>query len=68
MVDRGGEVLLRERRLTSGVHERLQLTVAIPFLFGVPPEVDALSAAITQGGGIVDRVVQQWGIYRPLQV
>jgi hypothetical protein len=36
------------------------------FLFcrwGVPPEVDLLSAAIQQGGGIVDKVYKQWGMF-----
>jgi hypothetical protein len=41
------------------------MTVCIPFLWGVPPEVDALSDAIASAGGIVDRVYKQWGIYRP---
>lgn len=31
--------------------------------WGVPPEVDLLSAAIQQGGGIVDRVYKQWGMF-----
>jgi hypothetical protein len=44
---------------------QLKMTVCIPFLWGVPPEVDALSAAIAAAGGIVDRVYKQWGIYRP---
>jgi hypothetical protein len=64
VVGRGGEILDVEKRLKSGVHEQLSLTVCIPFLWGVPPEVDALSAAILEGGGIVDKVYQQWSIYR----
>lgn len=44
---------------------QLKMTVCIPFLWGVPPEVDALSDAIASAGGIVDRVYKQWGIYRP---
>lgn len=39
---RGGAVLLQERQLKSGLHEVLRLTVCIPFLWGVPPEVEAL--------------------------
>jgi hypothetical protein len=31
--------------------------------WGVPPEVDLLSAAIQQGGGIVDKVYKQWGMF-----
>jgi hypothetical protein len=42
VLSRGGEVLLQERRVKGGVHEVLDLKVAIPFLWGVPPEVDAL--------------------------
>ena len=48
--------------LNSGVHERLRLTVAIPFLFGVPPEAEALSEAIASGGGIIDSVQHSWGM------
>jgi hypothetical protein len=44
---------------------QLKMIVCIPFLWGVPPEVDALSDAIASAGGIVDRVSKQWGIYRP---
>ncbi|KAI8472807.1 MAG: hypothetical protein J3K34DRAFT_457670 [Monoraphidium minutum] len=62
---RGGEVLLQERHIKSGVHEVLRLKVAIPFLFGVPPEVEALSEAIIQGGGILDKVSRQWDIFAP---
>lgn len=63
VLSRGGEIIEQERKLKSGVHEQLKLTVCIPYLFGVPPEVEVLSAAIQQGGGIVDKVYQQWGIY-----
>ena len=42
VLSRGGEVLLQERRLKGGLHEALKLSVCIPFLWGVPPEVDAL--------------------------
>ncbi|KIZ06095.1 hypothetical protein MNEG_1863 [Monoraphidium neglectum] len=62
---RGGEVLLQERQLKSGVHEVLRLKVCIPFLWGVPPELDALSEAIIQGGGILDKVSKQWDIFAP---
>lgn len=44
----------------SGLHESLQMTVAIPYLFGVPPMYHHLSCAIEMGGGYVDRVVKEW--------
>ncbi|PNH06762.1 hypothetical protein TSOC_006843, partial [Tetrabaena socialis] len=55
-----GEVLIKERQLKSGIHEVLKLTVAIPFLFGVPPQLDVLNDAIRTGGGFVDRVRHVW--------
>ena len=36
------------------------MTVAIPYLFGVPPLYHHLSCAIEMGGGYVDRVVKEW--------
>lgn len=63
MLSRGGEIIEQERFLKSGVHEQLKLTICIPYLFGVPPEIEVLSAAIEHGGGIVDKVYQQWGMY-----
>ena len=47
----------------SGVHECLHMTVAIPLLFGVPPEYERLKAGIKSGGGIIDRVTREWVIY-----
>ncbi|GIL96208.1 hypothetical protein Vretimale_2078 [Volvox reticuliferus] len=58
--DLGGEVLMQERQLKSGLHEVLKLTVAVPFLFGVPPQLEVLNEAIRTGGGIVDRVRHVW--------
>ncbi|GLC35128.1 hypothetical protein PLESTF_001525900 [Pleodorina starrii] len=40
--DLGGEVLMHERQIKSGLHEVLKLTVAVPFLFGVPPQLEVL--------------------------
>lgn len=48
----------------SGVHEQLKLNVWIPYLFGVPPEQEALESAIISGGGILDRVSREWGMYQ----
>ncbi|KXZ50490.1 hypothetical protein GPECTOR_16g665 [Gonium pectorale] len=56
----GGEVLVQERQVKSGLHEVLKLTVAVPFLFGVPPQLEVLNEAIRTGGGIVDRVRHVW--------
>jgi len=39
--DRGGEVLRREHTL-KGAHESLTMSVVVPFLFGIPPELDLL--------------------------
>lgn len=59
-----GPCCLQERELKSGLSEVLKLTVAVPFLFGVPPQLEVLDIAIRTGGGIVDKVYQQWGMYR----
>jgi len=37
-----GEILLEERELKGGLHEILKLTVAVPFLWGVPPQLEIL--------------------------
>lgn len=60
---RGGEVWETQRQLKSGVHECLSMKVAIPYLFGVPPEFEHLKAGIKTGGGIIDRVEQHWFIF-----
>lgn len=58
---RGGEVFVRERRVAlSGVHEYLHMTVAIPLLFGVPPEYERLKKGIKTGGGIIEKVYREW--------
>ena len=44
MLSSGGEVMARERELRS-MHESLRMTVAIPFLFGVPPAYEMLRSA-----------------------
>jgi hypothetical protein len=61
---RGGEVLERESGpLTTGLAERMRLTVVIPLLWGVPPQDEVIAGAIAAGGGIVHRVVKEWGVY-----
>lgn len=39
------------------------MKIALPYLFGVPPEFERLKAGICSGGGIIDRVEQQWFIF-----
>lgn len=46
-----------------GMSERLMMTVAVPFLWGVPPELETVCNAVVMGGGIVEKVSQEWGIY-----
>lgn len=55
---------LQERQLKSGLSETLKLTVALPLLFGVPPQLEVLDDAIKSGGGIIDRVYKA-GVEKP---
>lgn len=59
---RGGEVLTAERFFKSGVHECLTMALAVPLLWGVPPEHERLKSGIESGGGIIDRVYKEWFI------
>ena len=54
------QVLVLEKHAGETLHERLRLTVALPYLWGVPPALDSLNHAIRLGGGIVDKVYRQW--------
>ena len=45
---RGGEIVAHEYK-SEGLHENLKLTVALPYLWGVPPELDSLNTAIKDG-------------------
>ncbi|CAI5458498.1 unnamed protein product [Closterium sp. Yama58-4] len=56
----GGEVVDSKLEMGQGLHAHLRLTVALPYLFGVPPALDALNRAIRLGGGIVDKSFHQW--------
>ncbi|KAL4451737.1 hypothetical protein ABPG75_007399 [Micractinium tetrahymenae] len=60
---RGGEIFETRRQLKSGVHEVLHMSLAIPLLFGVPPEYERLKRGVIQGGGVIERIQQQWVIY-----
>jgi hypothetical protein len=55
-----GEILREERELKSGVHEVLKITVAVPFLWGIPPQLDPLNDAILLGGGVIHKMYHQW--------
>jgi hypothetical protein len=44
----------------SGLHERLVMTLNVPYLWGVPPQLDSLKHAIRSGGGIVEKMYRQW--------
>lgn len=59
----GGEIIIREHKSSSSMHESLHMTVAIPFLWGVPPRHESLSTAIISGGGYVEKVYRQWEMY-----
>ncbi|CAL8463404.1 g2938 [Coccomyxa elongata] len=60
---RGGSVMLHNVETRSGVHEILKMTVAIPLLYGIPPEYEYLRSAISSGGGIVEKMSRQWHMY-----
>lgn len=60
VTERGGEVVYSETHIKGGIHEKLKMSVAVPFLFGIPPELDTLKNAIELGGGFLHRVYGQW--------
>lgn len=62
VAQRGGEIFRVQRELKSGIHETLTMTLALPLLWGVPPEHERLKSGIERGGGIIDRVYQEWFI------
>ena len=47
----------------ENLQEKLTMTVKVPFLFGVPQEWDAISDAISEGGGLIDRESMKWVLY-----
>ena len=47
----------------SSLQECLRMTVAVPRLWGVPPELDRLEHGIKSGGGIIDKVCREWHIH-----
>jgi hypothetical protein len=57
------QVLVAEKGCTTGLHEKLTMTVAMPALWGVPPTVDILKKAIRSGGGIVEKTYKKWEFF-----
>ncbi|KAJ0967307.1 hypothetical protein J5N97_024224 [Dioscorea zingiberensis] len=60
VLEHGGEVVVAEKESTEGLQEKLNMTVAVPLLWGVPPASDTLRLAVRSGGGIVEKVYWQW--------
>ncbi|OMO99962.1 hypothetical protein CCACVL1_03531 [Corchorus capsularis] len=60
VLEHGGEVVAAEKAIKGGLHEKLSMTVAVPYLWGVPPASDTLHLAVRSGGGIVDKIYWQW--------
>ncbi|KAL9272349.1 hypothetical protein AKJ16_DCAP22509 [Drosera capensis] len=58
VLEHGGVVA--EKASNDGLHEKLTMTVAVPFLWGVPPVSETLHLAVGTGGGIIDKVFWQW--------
>jgi hypothetical protein len=59
---RGGEVFRVRREVRGGLAESLTMALAIPLLWGVPPEHERLRGGIESGGGIIDRVIREYFI------
>ncbi|XP_015574833.1 uncharacterized protein LOC8284002 isoform X2 [Ricinus communis] len=53
-------VVAAEKAIKGGLHEKLTMTVAVPYLWGVPPASETLRLAVRSGGGIVEKVYWQW--------
>ncbi|CAH2058979.1 unnamed protein product [Thlaspi arvense] len=60
VLEYGGEVVAAEKESKGGLQEKLTMTVAVPYLWGVPPAAERLHLAVRTGGGIVDKVYWQW--------
>lgn len=54
------KVVATETESKGGLQEKLTMTVAVPYLWGVPPAAERLHLAVRSGGGIVDKVSWQW--------
>ncbi|KAJ8899967.1 hypothetical protein K2173_019672 [Erythroxylum novogranatense] len=60
VLEHGGEIVAAEKAMKGGLHEKLTMTVAVPYLWGVPPASETLRLAVRSGGGIVEKVYWQW--------
>ncbi|XP_051130954.1 uncharacterized protein LOC127251334 [Andrographis paniculata] len=60
VLEHGGEVMVAEKDCQGGLREKLTMTVAVPFLWGVPPASETLHLAVKSGGGIVEKVSWKW--------
>uniref|UniRef100_A0A1J3F9L2 DUF7811 domain-containing protein n=1 Tax=Noccaea caerulescens TaxID=107243 RepID=A0A1J3F9L2_NOCCA len=60
VLEYGGEIVATEKESNGGLKEKLTMTVAVPYLWGVPPAAERLHLAVRTGGGIVDKVYWQW--------
>ena len=64
VLTKGGVVTMKSHQVSvEKMEEKLTMSIQVPFLFGVPQEWDAISDAITCGGGLIDRVSQKWLLY-----
>ncbi|KAK9755580.1 hypothetical protein RND81_01G036000 [Saponaria officinalis] len=60
VLEHGGEVVVAEKASESGLQEKLSMTVAVPYLWGVPPASETLHLAVRSGGGIIQKMFWQW--------
>ncbi|KAL5740845.1 hypothetical protein ACOSP7_029723 [Xanthoceras sorbifolium] len=60
VLEHGGEVVAAEKASKGGLQEKLTMTVAVPYLWGVPPASETLHLAVQSGGGIVEKIYWQW--------
>ncbi|WCJ34507.1 hypothetical protein M5689_015815 [Euphorbia peplus] len=60
VLEHGGEVVAAQKAMNGDLHEKLTMTVAVPYLWGVPPASETLRLAVRSGGGIVEKVYWQW--------
>jgi len=64
VLTKGGVVTLKNHHVCmENLQEKLTLHVQVPFLFGVPQTWDAISDAISAGGGLIDREQMKWVLY-----
>lgn len=61
---RGGEIMAvsRDSGTGDGLCESLTMALALPLLWGVPPEYEKLRRGIQRGGGIIHKIYKEWFI------